>query len=123
MNLSLLRFAGAGLALSLMIGELIRSWGVGRPIMFVLDDFFMGGLLLVGAMLMAKPSRVRWGVFVAGWGGCAGMLYGSFFGKVFAPASTNAGNIELGLLTGLVGVAFLVSIIGLIGTILWKPQQ
>lgn len=122
MSLGLLRFLGAGLALSLMIGEAIRSWGAGRPIMFVLDDFFMGGLLLAGAILMAKPTRTRWAVFVAGWGACAGMLYGSFFGKVFDPASSNPGNFDLGLLTALIGVAFVVSLVGLAGTIIWKPE-
>ena len=118
-----LRILGAGLALSLMIGELIRSWGVGRPIMFVLDDFFMGGLLLAGAILMASPTRIRWAIFVAGWASCAGMLYGSFFGKVFAPATSNAGNFELGVLTALIGLAFVVSLLGLAGSIMWKPEE
>ena len=123
MSLGLLCCLGAGLALSLMIGEAIRSWGVGRPIMFVLDDFFMGGLLLAGAVLMAKPTRLRWGIFVAGWGACAGMLYGSFFGKVFDPASANAGNLDLGLLTGLIGLAFAVSLVGLAGSVMWQPKE
>ncbi|WP_298471173.1 hypothetical protein [uncultured Erythrobacter sp.] len=119
----MLRLLGAGLALSLMIGEVIRSWGAGRPIMFVLDDFFMGGLLLIGAILMASPSRIRWGVFVAGWASCAGMMYGSFFGKVFDPASANSGNLDLGLLTALIGVAFAVSLVGLWGSLIWKPAE
>ena len=123
MNLGVQRILGAGLALSLMIGEAIRSWGVGRPIMFVLDDFFMGGLLLLGAILMAKPTLSRWAVFVAGWGSCAGMLYGSFFGKVFDPASSNSGNIDLGVLTALIGVAFVVSLVGLAASIMWKPFE
>lgn len=123
MNLALLRFLGAGLALSLMIGEAIRSWGVGRPIMFVLDDLFMGGLLLAGAILMAKPTLTRWAVFVAGWGVCAGMLYGSFFGKVFAPETSNSGNFDLGILTALIGLAFVVSLIGLVGSIMWKADK
>ncbi|MEL6529637.1 MAG: hypothetical protein AAGK01_07320 [Pseudomonadota bacterium] len=123
MSLSVLRILGAGLALSLMIGELIRSWGAGRPIMFVLDDFFMGGLLLIGAILMAKPTRIRWGVFVAGWASCAGMMYGSFFGKVFDPASANSGNLDLGLLTALIGVGFAVSLVGLGFTLVWKPAE
>ncbi|NVE95179.1 hypothetical protein [Altererythrobacter lutimaris] len=123
MSLILLRVFGGGLGLSLMIGEVIRSWGVGRPIMFVLDDFFWGGLLLLGAILMAKPTRLRWGVFVAGWASCAGMLYGSFFGKVFDPASANAGNMELGFLTAIIGLAFFVSLIGLFFTLIWKGGE
>jgi len=123
MRLGLLRLLAVGLSLSLMIGEVIRSWGAGRPIMFVLDDFFMGGLLLIGAIVMAKPSRIRWGVFVAGWASCAGMLYGSFFGKVFAPSSANSGNFDLGLLTALIGMAFLGSLIGLTGALLWSADE
>ncbi|MBX7514179.1 hypothetical protein K3179_06400 [Qipengyuania sp. GH38] len=123
MTLALQRFLGAGLALSLMIGEAIRSWGVGRPIMFVLDDFFMGGLLLAGAILMTRPTRTRWAIFVAGWGACAGMLYGSFFGKVFDPASSNSGNFDLGVLTALIGIAFVVSLVGLAASIMWKPSE
>ena len=123
MRLGFLRALGAGLALSLMIGELIRSWGAGRPIMFVLDDFFMGGLLLTGAFLMAKPTRLRWGIFVAGWASCAGMMYGSFFGKVFDPASANSGNLDLGFLTAIIGVGFAVSLVGLALTLVWNPAE
>lgn len=123
MTPGVLRFLGAGLALSLMVGELIRSWGAGRPIMFVLDDFFMGGLLLAGAVLMARPSRLRWGVFVAGWASCAGMLYSSFFGKVFDPASARPGNMDLGFLTAIIGIAFVVSLIGLFFTLTWKGSE
>ncbi|MEP3422340.1 MAG: hypothetical protein ABJN35_11440 [Erythrobacter sp.] len=122
-SLAVLRAIGIGLALSLMIGELIRSWGVGRPIMFVLDDFFAGGLLLVGAILMANPTRRRWGVFVAGWGVCAGMMYGSFFGKVFDPASANSGNFDLGFLTAIIGLGFVVSLIGLFFTLIWNDGE
>ena len=123
MSLGLLRLLGTGLALSLMIGELIRSWGAGRPIMFVLDDFFMGGLLLAGAILMASPTRLRWGIFVAGWASCAGMLYGSFFGKVFAPETSNSGNFDLGFLTAIIGLAFMVSLIGLWRALVWEPAK
>ncbi len=123
MSLGLLRFLAYSLSLSLMIGETIRSWGVGRPIMFVLDDFFMGGLLLFGAVLMRSPNRLRWGVFVAGWAACAGMLYGSFFGKVFDPAGANSGNFDLGLLTGLIGLAFVTALVGLAGSLVWRAQQ
>lgn len=112
-SLTILRVLGAGLALSLMVGELIRSWGVGRPIMFVLDDFFMGGLLLLGAWLMRAPTPVRGHVFIAGWASCAGMLYGSFFGKVFDPAGANSGNFNLGFLTAIIGLAFAISLVGL----------
>ncbi|MEP2180242.1 MAG: hypothetical protein ABJI04_09925, partial [Marinomonas sp.] len=69
---------------------------------------------LVGAILMAKPTSFRSHLFVAGWASCTGMIYVSFFGKVFDPASVNSGNMDLGFLTLLIGMAFVTSCIGLI---------
>ena len=47
--MKLLRIAAILLGLSLIIGEAYRSWGVGRPIAFWMDDMIMGGLLIVAA--------------------------------------------------------------------------
>ena len=105
-------------ALALMIGEAYRSWGVERPIAFVLDDMLAGAMMISAAILMRKPSVVPRSFFSASWGVAVGMLYGSFFGKVCDPASTNPGNFSLGLLTALVGAAFFISICGLIVSIL-----
>ena len=112
--LSLLRIWAILLALSLMIGELWRSWGAGRPLAFVFDDQIMGAMLIAAAILLSKDTTRRRAFFAAAWGVNAGMLYGSFFGKVFAPQETNAGNWDLGILTILVGVAFASSVIGMI---------
>ncbi len=110
----MLRILGAGLALSLMIGEAIRTWGTGRPFAFWFDDYWTGGLLLTGAILMRAPTPLRSHVFVAGWAACLGMLYASFFGKVFDPASQQGGNFDLGFLTVLIGLAFATALIGLV---------
>lgn len=117
-----LRLLAVLLALSLMVGEAWRSWGAGRPAYAWLDDQIMGAMLLAGAWAMARDTLARRAFFAAGWGVNAGMLYGSFFGKVFEPQRTNAGNFDLGLLTWLVGLAFAVSIAGMILTIT-LPQQ
>lgn len=111
--MALLRLAAVLLALSLMIGEVWRSWGVGRPVMLVLDDQLMGGFLLVAALSVRKETAQSRMCFAAAWGVVAGMLYGSFFGKLFEPAKAQAGNWELGVLTALLGAAFLVSLVGL----------
>jgi len=37
-----------------------------------------GGLLLAGALLMARPTPLRSHLFIAGWAACLGMLFGSF---------------------------------------------
>jgi hypothetical protein len=87
-----LRVVAAVLALSLMIGELWRSWGAGRHPLFILDDQVMGGFLLAAAWAMRVDTRRNRAAFAGAWGTCAGMLYGSFFGKLVEPASTNPGN-------------------------------
>lgn len=86
---------------------------MGRPIMFVLDDQLMGGFLIATAWVVRHESVRTRAAFSAAWGVVAGMLYGSFFGKVFEPASAQAGNWDLGVLTVLLGIAFLVSLVGL----------
>lgn len=117
-----LRLLAVLLALSLMVGEAWRSWGAGRPAYAWLDDQIMGAMLLAGASAMARDTLARRAFFAAGWGVNAGMLYGSFFGKLFEPERTNAGNFDLSVLTWLVGLAFAVSIAGMILTIT-LPQQ
>jgi hypothetical protein len=118
-----LRLVAVLLALSLMVGEAWRSWGAGRPAYAWLDDQIMGAMLLAGAWAMARDTLARRAFFAAGWGVNAGMLYGSFFGKLFEPARMNAGNFDPGVLTWLVGLAFAVSIAGMILTITLPPQR
>jgi hypothetical protein len=112
-ELTALRVLAALLALSLMIGELWRSWGAGRHPLFVLDDQLMGGFLLAAAWAMRVDSRRNRAAFSAAWGVVAGMLYGSFFGKLVEPASSNPGNWNMGVLTALLGVAFATALVGL----------
>lgn len=108
-----LRAVAVLLALSLMIGECWRSWGVGRPVMFVLDDQLMGGFLIAAAWAVKRETVRTRAAFSGAWGVVAGMLYGSFFGKVFDPAKAQPGNWDLGVLTWLLGLAFLTSLAGL----------
>ncbi|RYF94228.1 MAG: hypothetical protein EON95_06090 [Caulobacteraceae bacterium] len=116
------RILAAIQALSLILGETYRSWGAGRHIVFVVDDYWMGALLLLGAWMMRRDSFRNRALFAAGWGVCAGMLYGSFFGKLVEPSSSNPGNFDMGLLTGLLGLAFFVALAGMIATIT-LPQR
>lgn len=107
---------------SLMIGETFRSWGAGRHWLFVVDDFCIGIPLVVTAILVATPTIARRCAFSASFAAAAGMLYGSFFGKLVEPASTNAGNLPLDVLTCLVGAAFFSSLAGLAGSIAARPS-
>jgi len=43
----------------------------------------------------------------------AGMLYGSFFGKLLSDGPINSGNFDPGLLTGMLGVCFFASLLGI----------
>jgi hypothetical protein len=112
--MKLLRLAAILLALSLMLGEAYRTWGAGRPIAFWMDDMLVGAMLILSAIAVAKETPATRSFFSASWGVATGMLYVSFFGKVFDPANGNPGNFDLGLLTALVGIAFVMSIAGLI---------
>lgn len=111
--MNMFRIAAVLLALALMIGESWRSWGVGRPIMFVLDDYLMGGFLIVAAWAVRRPTVRNRAMFAAAWGFSAGMLYPSFFAKIHEPALMQQGNWDPLVLTALVGVAFAVSLIGM----------
>lgn len=104
-------------ALALMVGEAYRSWGVGRPVAFWMDDMLAGGLLIVSAIMVGVPTVARRAFFTGAWGICVGMLYGSFFGKLFAPQDSDPGNFDLGLLTGLIGLAFAVAVAGMVASI------
>lgn len=102
---------------SLMIGETIRSWGQGRNPLFVLDDFFIGVPLIITSILMARPSASRHCAFSASFAASAGMLYGSFFSKLVDLSKPVSSNIGIPLLTGLIGLAFIASLLGLFGSI------
>ena len=109
----LLRVSAVLLALSLMIGEIWRSWGVGRPVMFVMDDMLIGGFLIAAAIAVKHETMRNRLAFAGAWGVATGMLYSSFFGKIFEPQKAQAGNWDINVLTWLVGAAFVVSLIGL----------
>ncbi|QNQ11590.1 hypothetical protein [Sphingomonas alpina] len=109
-------------AILLMAGEAYRSWGAGRPVAFWMDDMLAGAMMIAAAIAVGRPTRATRSFFSASWGVAVGMLYGSFFGKLFDPASTNPGNFPLGLLTALIGLAFILAIGGLIASILLSDK-
>lgn len=111
---------GAGL----IIGESIRSWGQGRHPLFVLDDFFIGVPLLLTAWLVGSPTPMRKAAFSAAFAASAGMLYGSFFGKLLEPAGDHSSSFDVGFLTFLVGVAFVSSLVSLALSLkLWQSDS
>ena len=117
------RVWAALLGSSLMIGETIRSWGQGRNLLFVLDDFVIGIPLVVVAVLMGRPTPARWCAFAASFAAAAGMLYGSFFGKLVDLSSPASSNIEIRLLTALIGLAFVSSLVGVVASVRMASSQ
>lgn len=110
-------------ALLLMGGEAYRSWGVGRPVAFWMDDMLAGAIMIAAAIAVRRPTPMTRSFFSASWGIAVGMLYGSFFGKLFDPASTDPGNFSLGILTALIGLAFAISIAGLVASIVLPDDR
>jgi hypothetical protein len=104
-------------ALVLMLGEAYRSWGAGRPVAFWMDDMLAGSIMIAAAIAVRRPTLRNRALFSAAWGISAGMLYGSFFGKIFAPETGDPGNFTLGTLTALVGVAFVIAVAGTVASI------
>lgn len=111
---------GAGL----IIGESIRSWGQGRHPLFVLDDFFIGIPLLLTAWLMGAPTPMRRAAFSAAFAASAGMLYGSFFGKLLEPSADHSSSFDVGFLTFLIGLAFVSALVSLALSLrLWQTDS
>ena len=121
--MTILRILAVIQSLGLIIGETYRSWGAGRHWLFVVDDYWISALLLLGAWLMKTPTVRTRALFAAGWGTHAGMLYGSFFGKLVDPSSSNSGNFDIGLLTGLIGLAWVTAVVCMIASILLPARE
>lgn len=109
-----LRHIAIVMAMFVMIGELYRSWGDGRHIIWVLDDIFAGLFMLYAAAAFTDDTPVRRAVFAGAWGVAVGMLYMSFFSSFLSPDTTNSGNLDLKLLIAAKGVLFAGSIACLI---------
>lgn len=119
----ILRIVAVVLAASLMGGEIWRSWGLQRPLVFVLDDMVLGLFLITTAWAVRVPSLRRRAAFSAAWAFASGMLYPSFFDKIVHPADAETGNWSLGVLTVLVGLAFATSLFGLVVSIALPPKS
>ena len=107
-----LRIMSIGLGSALMIGETLRSLGQDRPFAFIADDFLFGGALVIAGWLARRDAPLRLRALSAAFAGAAGLLYSSFFAKLVGPPGHQS-NIDEGLLTALVGAAFLTALIGL----------
>jgi hypothetical protein len=112
-----LRLIAIVAAIVLMAGEGYRSWGQGRPVFAWLDDMLAGTMMIAAAIMVGRPTRTTRAFFSAAWGVAVGMLDGSFFSKLANPGAADPGNFPVGLLTALLGIAFVLAILGLIASI------
>lgn len=106
------------LALAVMVGEVVRSWGDGRNIIWVLDDILAGLYMLAAAIAFKADTPALRAFFASAFGIAVGMLYMSFFSSFLEPASTNSGNFNLNFLITVKGILFVASILGLAASIL-----
>jgi len=113
--MKMLRLAALALALIVMGGEALRSWGE-RDLVWWIDDFLVGAALIAGAFIAGKPTPARRAAFTGAWGFSAGVIYISFFDKVIAPAASGA-NIEVNRLNLFVAATLLAAIAGFAASI------
>jgi hypothetical protein len=120
----LLRSLAIALGSLLIAGETFRSYGQGRPVAFVVDDYLIGGGLILGAVFFRADSLRRRAAFAAAWAATVGGLYGSFFGKLLAdPHAEFQSNIPGGLLTALIGAAYATALFGMTATIALREPR
>lgn len=111
------------LALIIMVGEIWRSWGDGRNIIWVLDDVLAGFYMIVAAIMFKRDAPTLRALFASSWGVAVGMLYMSFFSSLLAPEALNAGNFNKDFLITAKGICFALSFIGLAAAILLPFRQ
>jgi Na+/melibiose symporter-like transporter len=111
-----------GLAAALVAVETYRSWGVGRPVLTVADDYVGAALLAWAAWLTRRPGERARRAAVAIWGVICGVSLCNFSVKLLMPDRMTPGNLPPALLQALVGGAFVLSLIALIATILLPSE-
>ena len=113
------------LAAALVIVETYRSWGVGRPILAVADDYAGAAMLAWAAWLTSRPGERSRRCVVAVWGIICGVSLCNFSIKLLMPDRMTPGNLSPLVLQSLLGAAFLLSLAGLAASVflpLVKPD-
>lgn len=116
-----LRILGVSYGLSIILGEILRSWGVGRNWAWILDDFVVGLPLIVSAILVGHPNPRRRLAFSASWAANAAMVYSSFFQKLLEPERTEPGNATAEALLYGAGFALVQCVICTLASIVVDP--
>lgn len=106
----------------LTLAELARNWGNWQWWPFWLVDFLAAGLLVLGASLRLR-GHVLGGQFLAGaWGFTSAMFYASFWSHVEQFHQPADGNLSQGPLTVVIGVMWVVTIVGFVLALLARRE-
>ena len=100
-----------------IFGEIYRSWGDGRNIVWILDDVLAGLLLIVAAIMFTKDTLTRRALFAAAWGVSLGMIYMSFFSSLLSGSEFNSGNLDWQFLLVVKAFIFLLCIFGVFAAV------
>ena len=100
-----------------IFGEIYRSWGDGRNIVWILDDVLAGLLLIVAAIMFTKDTLTRRALFAAAWGVSLGMIYMSFFSSLLNGSEFNSGNLDWQFLLVVKAFIFLLCIFGVFAAV------
>ena len=117
-----LRVLGVTYGFAIMLGEVLRSWGAGRHLAWILDDFVVGLPLIVSAILVGRANLRRRLAFSASWAANAAMVYSSFFQKLLEPERTEAGNASAESLMFGAGFALVQCVICTLASIVIDPS-
>lgn len=100
-----------------IFGEIYRSWGDGRNIVWILDDVLAGLFLIVAAIMFTKDTLSRRSLFAAAWGVSLGMIYMSFFSSLLSGSEFNSGNLDWQFLLAVKALIFLLCIFGVFAAV------
>ena len=100
-----------------ILGEIFRSWGDGRNIVWILDDVLAGLFLIVASLMFTKDTLSRRASFAAAWGVSLGMIYMSFFSSLLSASEFNSGNLDWRFLLAVKGFIFLLCLFGVFAAI------
>jgi len=98
-----------GVALPLL--ETMRRRTNFSEIVFYIDDFIAGGILLWAAWAIGRGRWYGPGLLVAAWGILCGGLYGSFFGQLTHPDARDISGLPSYWVAIVKGALFAVAIL------------
>jgi hypothetical protein len=101
-----------GFGIFLAVAEAVRNWGNWQWWPFWLVDYIAVVLLLAGAFLTLRRRAGAAALLSGAWGFTTAMFYASFWSHIEHIQEAAEGNIDQGPLTSIIGLLWLITIIG-----------